>query len=65
MEIVNAEPHILAAARDCVRPLGSVELSGTGVQHGPNVLMILKNSKLLSCSTGQTRANREHGKNSG
>jgi hypothetical protein len=47
LEVVDADPHILAAATDRICALGGVILRGTGVEDGANILAALEDAKLL------------------
>jgi hypothetical protein len=47
MKVVDAEPHILTAAGDSVRVVCRIELCGTGVQHGANILLAREDSNTL------------------
>jgi hypothetical protein len=64
MEVVDAEPHILAAAAYGVGVPGAVILRGTGVEHRANVLVILKDSQLPGLGLQSKGNKREGGENS-
>jgi len=64
MEVVDAEPHVFAAAADRVGVVHTVVLRGAGVEHGADVLVIRKDSERLGGRCRCCRSKGEHGKNS-
>jgi hypothetical protein len=61
MKVVNAEPHVFAAARNCVGTFCCVVLRGTGMERGSDVLVTLEDANLLR---RRSRGDGEHGKGS-
>jgi hypothetical protein len=59
MKVVDAEPHVLAAAAESVGVGGDVIHGGAGMEHGPHVLVVSEDSVRQGLGLGKNHGRRE------